>query len=266
MFFFNNRFKIFRFFSTLIFHLHLFILRSSCNYGRRCVKLFTESVNILRSFFRVNLQSAAECTDNISRYFLGNRVRNHQFIIEFPWLSIRRILTDKCPKNASRKCIYISCRAHLMIILILFKCCVTVIYIKFKLTWHSICLGNAKAFKPNLTVPAKHKVIRANTTVNNTFWMKCFKSSKHGHKHNSCLFPKNVAVRIAEQKFTKWNSFHIFADSICGWIKFKHIISRNNGRKIFKFAYSFPKSDKRIFKLIKRRFKSFPYMNINTAL
>ena len=84
MFFFNNRFKIFRFFSTLIFPLHLFILRSSCNYGRRCVKLFTESVNILRSFFRVNLQSAAERTDNISRYFLCNRVRNHQFIIEFP--------------------------------------------------------------------------------------------------------------------------------------------------------------------------------------
>jgi hypothetical protein len=48
MFFFNNRFKIFRFFSTLIFPLHLFILRSSCNYGRRCVKLFTESVNALK--------------------------------------------------------------------------------------------------------------------------------------------------------------------------------------------------------------------------
>ena len=124
--------RLFLFLMLRLF-FNLFLLSGSRLNGGRSIKLLTERFYILRSLFRINLQSAAESTNNIGRNFLGNGVRNHQFVISFPALCTWRILTHKRSEYTSRESVNICCRAHFMVIIILLNSRVALVHVKLKL-------------------------------------------------------------------------------------------------------------------------------------
>ena len=102
--------------------------------------------------------------------------------------------------------------------------------------------------------------------MNNSVCVQSFKRCEYRHKHNSCLVPKNISVRIAKQKLTKSNSFHIFAYGISSFVKFKNVIGRNHCGEAFKLADSSPKLNKRRLKFVIRRFEFFSDMNLDVSL